>query len=103
VENREALISILRPVFLKRTAADWLSACELAGIPCGPINTLDRVFAEPQVKARKMLIHMEHSTIENLPLIGSPLKFSETPVEYRLPPPMLGEHTDEIGREISKS
>jgi len=73
---------------------------EAADIPCGPINTLDKVFTNPQVAAREMLVTMEHSTIGDLPLIGSPLKFSQTPVEYRLPPPRLGEHTEEILREV---
>jgi crotonobetainyl-CoA:carnitine CoA-transferase CaiB-like acyl-CoA transferase len=100
VENRDALISILKPIFLDRPAGDWLSAFESAGIPCGPINTLEKVFAEPQVKARNMLIEMEHPTIGRLPLVGSPLKFSETPVEYQLPPPRLGEHTAQILQEL---
>ena len=100
VENRQDLISALKLVFLKRRALDWLSALESAGIPCGPINTLDMVFMEPQVKAREMLIAIEHPTIGRLPLAGSPLKFSETPVEYRLPPPRLGQHTDEILTEL---
>jgi formyl-CoA transferase len=100
VEHREALIAYLKPVFLTRTAVDWLSALETAGIPCGPINTLDRAFAEPQVGAREMLIMMEHPVIGQLPLVGSPLKFSDTPVEYKLPPPRLGEHTDEILKEF---
>ena len=102
VEHREALIAYLNPVFLTRTAFDWLSALETAGIPCGPINTLDKVFAEPQVGARGMLIRMEHPVIGQLPLVGSPLKFSDTPVEYNLPPPRLGEHTDEILKEFHK-
>ncbi len=102
VEHREALIAYLNPVFLTRTAIDWLSALETAGIPCGPINTLDKVFAEPQVGAREMLIRMEHPVIGQLPLVGSPLKFSDTPVEYNLPPPRLGEHTDEILKEFYK-
>jgi crotonobetainyl-CoA:carnitine CoA-transferase CaiB-like acyl-CoA transferase len=67
-----------------------------AGIPCGPINTFDKVFSMPQVEAREMLIHMEHEEIGDLRLVGSPLKFSDTPVDYRLPPPRLGEHTEEI-------
>jgi formyl-CoA transferase len=101
VEHREALITSLKPVFLTRTAINWLSTLEAAGIPCGPINTLDKVFTEPQVEARQMLIEMQHPTIGKLPLIGSPLKFSETPIEYRFPPPKLGEHTEQILKEMS--
>jgi crotonobetainyl-CoA:carnitine CoA-transferase CaiB-like acyl-CoA transferase len=102
VENRDALISILKPIFRKRAANNWLSALEAAGIPCGPINTLDKVFDEPQVKERELLIHMEHPSIKNLQLVGSPLKLSDTPVEYRLPPPGLAEHTQQILREIAE-
>jgi crotonobetainyl-CoA:carnitine CoA-transferase CaiB-like acyl-CoA transferase len=102
VENRDALISILNTIFKTRSGNDWLSAFESSGIPCGPINTLDKVFAEPQVEARQMRIEMEHPTIGKFPLVGSPLKFSETPVEYRLPPPGLGEHTEQILSEMAK-
>jgi crotonobetainyl-CoA:carnitine CoA-transferase CaiB-like acyl-CoA transferase len=102
VENRAALLAILKPVFLKRSAGDWLSAFESSGIPSGPINTLDQVFTEPQTAARQMRIEMEHPTIGKLPLVGSPLKFSETPVGYRFPPPKLGEHTERILREAAK-
>jgi glutaryl-CoA transferase len=96
VEHRDELIALLKPIFLEKTASEWLSALERAGIPCGPTNTLDKVFAEPQVEARKMVIHMQHPEIGELRLVGSPLKFSETPVEYKLPPPRLGEHTEEV-------
>jgi formyl-CoA transferase len=100
VKNREELVSILKPVFLTRTAGEWLSLLEAAGIPCGPINTFDKVFSMLQVEAREMLIHMEHPEMEDLKLVGSPLKFSETPVDYKLPPPVLGEHTEEVLREL---
>jgi crotonobetainyl-CoA:carnitine CoA-transferase CaiB-like acyl-CoA transferase len=101
VRNREELIAILNPIFMQKTASEWLLALEAAAIPCGPINTLDKVFAEPQLEARAMLISMEHSQIRGLRLVGSPLKLSDTPVEYKLPPPTLGEHTQEILTELS--
>jgi crotonobetainyl-CoA:carnitine CoA-transferase CaiB-like acyl-CoA transferase len=100
VENRDELLALLKPVFLTRTSGEWLSMLETAGIPCGPINTLDKVFSMPQVKAREMVIHMGHPEIEDLRLVGSPLKFSDTPVDYKLPPPRLGEHTEEILKEL---
>jgi formyl-CoA transferase len=100
VKNREDLIDILKPIFRTRTSAEWLSALEEAGIPCGPINTLDQVFAMPQVETREMLIQMKHSEVGDLRLVGSPLKFSETPVDYKLAPPRLGEHTDEVIMEL---
>ena len=96
VKNRDELIDLLNPTFFEKTAGEWISLLGNAGIPCGPINTLDKVFAEPQVEAREMLLEMDHPTIGKLPLVGSPLKFSDTPVEYKLPPPRLGEHTEDI-------
>jgi crotonobetainyl-CoA:carnitine CoA-transferase CaiB-like acyl-CoA transferase len=102
VKNREELISILKPIFVTRTSNQWLSMLEAAEIPCGPIHTLNEVFSMPQMDAREMLVHMKHAEIGRsaLRLVGSPLKFGETPVEYRLPPPSLGEHTEEILKEL---
>jgi formyl-CoA transferase len=100
VKNRNELISILKPIFLTRTAAEWLLLLEDAGIPCGPINTLDKVFSMPQVEARGMVVPMQHKEIRGLRLVGSPLKFSETPVDYKRPPPKLGEHTEEVLKEL---
>ena len=99
VQNRDALIAILKPVFTTKTVNEWLS---LIGdeFPCGPINNLEQVFSMPQVEAREMLIHMQHPEIGDLRLVGSPLKFSETPVEYKLPPPRLGEHTERVLKEL---
>lgn len=99
VANRDKLIASLKSIFILRTMDEWLSDLEQFEIPCGPINTLGKTFAEPQVAAREMLVTMDHPTIGELPLVGSPLKFSQTPVEYRLSPPRQGEHTDEILRE----
>jgi formyl-CoA transferase len=95
VQNREILIPILAPIFLERSVNDWL---RLIGdqFPCGPINNFEQVFSMPHVKEREMLVEMEHPTIGALPLVGSPLKMGGTPVSYRLPPPLIGEHTKEI-------
>ncbi len=99
VQNRDELIPVLKPVFLTKTVNEWLS---LIGdeFPCGPINNLEQTFSNPQVEAREMLVHMEHEEIGDLRLVGSSLKFSDTPVEYKLPPPRLGEHTEEVLREL---
>ena len=99
VKNRDELISLLRPIFLIKTVKEWLS---LIGddFPCGPINNLEQTFSMPQVEAREMLTHVEHPTIGDLSLVGSPLKFGDTPVGYRLPPPRLGEHTEQVLKEL---
>jgi formyl-CoA transferase len=100
VNNRNELINLLQPIFLEKTAGEWLSLLEAAGIPCGPINTLDKVFVEPQAEVREMLMEMDHPTIGKLSMVGSPLKFSKTPVDYKFPPPRLGEHTEDILKEL---
>ena len=100
VQNREELIGLLKSIFVTRRVREWLSALDEAKIPCGPINTFEQVFSMPQVQEREMLVKMDHPTIGELPLVGSPLKFSDTPVQYRLHPPLMGEHTEEVLREL---
>ncbi|MHB8777325.1 MAG: CaiB/BaiF CoA transferase family protein [Anaerolineales bacterium] len=99
VEHRDVLIELLEPVFETKTVNEWLALME-DEFPCGPINNFEQVFAMPHVKEREMLVKMDHATIGELPLVGSPLKMSATPVEYRLPPPLMGEHTAEVLREL---
>ncbi len=97
VRNRSELIAILEPVMAARSCADWLSELEAHAIPCGPINTLDQVFADPHVLARDMKIAMEHPLAPDpIDLIGSPFKLSDTPVAHRHAPPTLGQHTDAV-------
>jgi formyl-CoA transferase len=100
VENRKELVSFLQGVFLQKTSDEWLKLMGEAEIPSGPINTIDRVLADPQVLAREMVLEMEHPSTGKYKVIGSPMKLSETPVQYRIPPPLLGEHTAEILRDI---
>ncbi|HEY5673955.1 MAG TPA: CaiB/BaiF CoA-transferase family protein [Malonomonas sp.] len=96
VENRKLLIPLIEQSLQQRTSSDWIAQLEAAGVPCGPINTLSEVFSEPQIEARQMRIDLEHSRAGQVPLVGSPMKFSQTPVEYHQAPPALGEHTSEI-------
>ena len=96
VANRDDLIPSLENLFQQRTVAEWLQLCGEADVPAGPVNTLDEVFADPQTRARDMLVEMPHPTANTMRLAGSPLNLSATPVQMRLPPPLLGEHTDEI-------
>ena len=100
VENREALIALLNELFADRDAEDWLRRLETIGIPSAPINTVDRVFADPQVKARQMRLEVEHPTEGMVPLVASPLNIPTAPTEVRYPPPLLGQHTDEILRAL---
>ncbi|MFS8533417.1 CaiB/BaiF CoA transferase family protein, partial [Sphaerobacter thermophilus] len=99
VANRDELIPILQEAFATRDADDWLEELSAAGIPCGPINTVDRVFAHPQIQHRKMVVEVPHPTIGTLRMAGPPYIFSETPATVRSHPPLLGEHTDLVLRE----
>ncbi len=100
VANREAVIDLLKPIFTTKTTAQWISALEAANIPCGPINSIDQVFADPQAIARHLRISMDHTAAGPIDLVASPLRLEKTPPEYRLPPPLLGEHTDEVLRDV---
>ncbi|MDH5343132.1 MAG: CoA transferase [Betaproteobacteria bacterium] len=102
VENRVEITAQLNAVFMQRTTREWVDLLEQAGVPNGPINNLQQVFDEPQVKARGVRIEMEHPTAGKVPLVASPMRFSATPVEYKLPPPTLGQHTEEILRDVLK-
>jgi len=79
-----------------KPVAYWTERLAAAGVPCGPINDICAVFADPQVRHRGMRIEMQHPLAGTMALVGSPLRLSQTPVEYRLPPPLLGQHTDEV-------
>ena len=95
VANRATLVAALASVTCTRSTADWIALLESAGVPCGPINTLADVFADPQVQAREMQISMTHASGAALALVANPIRMSATPVTYRLPPPVLGEHAEE--------
>jgi len=101
VENRAELIPPIREATVRHSIDWWVEALGRAGVPCGPVNTLDRVFADPQVRHRGMRTEMSHpATGEPVPFIASPIRLSETPVDYRQPPPLLGQHTDEVLEEL---
>jgi crotonobetainyl-CoA:carnitine CoA-transferase CaiB-like acyl-CoA transferase len=95
VTNRIELIALMRQVTVTKTTREWIALFETKGVPCGPINNMADVFADEQVIARGTKFTMQHPTGE-IPLVASPIKLSDTPVEYRLPPPQLGQHTDTV-------
>ena len=96
IKHRREIGELLGAHFLTNTAKHWVEAIHAVKVPVGLINNLEQAFEEPQVKARNMLIEMQHPLKDKLKVIGSPIKLSRTPVEYKKAPPMLGEHTDEI-------
>ena len=103
VRHRHMLVPMLEACFLQRDRHAWLSLLEAAGIPCGPVNDLADVFADPQVQARGMVVEAAHPLAGAVPLVGSPIKFSETAVQPPRAPPMLGQHTDSVLREAGFS
>ncbi len=96
VVNRDALIPLIAAETAKRSMDDLILAMEKRGVPCGPINTVDKVFADPHVQARQLRRDVPHSRLGHVPSVASPLRLSDSPVAYDRGPPLLGEHTDEV-------
>jgi formyl-CoA transferase len=110
VENRGVLIAAVSEIFLGRETDAWLKLLNEAEVPCAPVQTVDQVFKAPQVLHREMLVQVEHPTAGTVRMAGIPVKFSATPASVRLPPPLLGQHTEEVlalwlgvdGKEIAE-
>ena len=100
VTNRAEITKLLAAIFNKKTTKDWVRLLDDAGVANGPINTIAEVFEEPQVLARGMQIELAHATAGKVTLVGSPMKFSATPITYETPPPALGQHTQEILEKV---
>jgi len=96
VNNRAEITQLLGDIFIQKTTKEWVQLLDDAGVANGPINTIAEVFEEPQVQARGMQIELPHATAGKVTLVGSPMKFSATPIQYETPPPALGQHTQEI-------
>jgi len=96
VQNRIELIPILQERFQLRTSREWLNLIQTAGIPCGPVNTIDEIFRDPQILARKMVQEIPHPTAGMIKTVGSPLNLSRTPVKINYAPPLLGQDTDDV-------
>ena len=94
--HRTELIPVIQEALKERSSAEWITAFEEAGVPCGPINTIAEVFDNPQVQSRGMRVEVPHTAAGQIPLVGSPMKFSGAPLNDQQPPPRLGEHNDEV-------
>jgi crotonobetainyl-CoA:carnitine CoA-transferase CaiB-like acyl-CoA transferase len=101
VHNRDHLIPFLQDIFAKKSSESWISELSAEGVPCGPINDLDSVFVDPQVKHRALAQSLPHKAAGKVPTVANPIRFSETPAEYRSGPPVLGEHTSEVLKELA--
>ncbi|WP_233889564.1 CaiB/BaiF CoA transferase family protein [Paraburkholderia flagellata] len=96
VAHRATLVPLLRAVTVQRGTDAWVALLEAAGVPCGPINTVDRVFRDPQVVARGLKLELPHPVAGSVPLVANPIRLSATPATYRGAPPLLGEHTHDM-------
>jgi crotonobetainyl-CoA:carnitine CoA-transferase CaiB-like acyl-CoA transferase len=102
VRNREALAARIEAITSLQARSHWLALLEANDIPCGPINDYAQVFADPQVRAREMVVEVDHPTLGRLRALGSPLKMSDTPPDVRRRAPRLGEHTDAVPRTAAR-
>ena len=100
VANRSVLVPLLRQATVFKTTAEWVTQLEAVGVPCGPINDLAQVFADPPVQARGLAMQLPHALAGLVPQVASPIRLSETPVEYRNAPPLLGEHTRQVLEQV---
>jgi len=101
VSNRSALDAWLTPITRSRSVAEWVELLEAAQVPGGPINDIARVFEDPHVIARGMRMDLPHPRYGSVPSVRNPIRYSETPLEFNVPPPMLGEHTNEILQSLN--
>ncbi len=96
VAHREEIVALLEARLVTRTRQEWEALLAPLGVPCGPINRMDEVFADPQVQHLQMVLEAEHPEVGSIRMVRNPVAFSETPVDLRRPPPRLGEHTEEV-------
>jgi len=99
IANRAELIALLERVLARRSTGDWLKQLSERGVPAGPINDIEQVLTNAHAKERALVRHLCNSRGQKVPTVSNPVDFSETPVSYKLAPPLLGEHTDEVLRE----
>lgn len=100
VENRDELVEVLSEIFKTKSRDEWLRMLEEHDVPCAPVYEVSEVLSDPQVMHREMIVEVDHPTIGKLKQLGIPMKFSETPCRIKYPPPLLGQHTEEILKEL---
>jgi len=100
VRHLAELMPIIRDALSTRTSAEWSEQLDAAGIPCGRINTIPDVFADPQIAFREMLVDVPHPVSGTVRMVKNPMRFADAPLEYTTPPPLLGQHTDDVLREL---
>lgn len=100
VKHRALITPLLEEMFVTRTMADWTGRLSGVGVSCGPILSIDQVFEDAQVNAREMILELPYAPAGTLAMVANPLKLSATPLEYRLPPPLLGEHDGEFAQPV---
>ena len=100
VEHRQTLIPLLIPILKERSTNDWLLALETVGVPCGPINTLEQVFADPQVQHRQLEIQLPHPEAGQVRLVSNPIRFDNQALNAQIPPPLLGQDTQQVLTEL---
>jgi crotonobetainyl-CoA:carnitine CoA-transferase CaiB-like acyl-CoA transferase len=100
IANRTPLIEAMAARMREKATSEWIALLEPLGLPCGPINRLDQVYADPQVRHRGLRIEVPHPLSGSVPLVANPIRYSRTPISYDVPPPLLGEHTEEVLRDL---
>ncbi|MCB6184164.1 CoA transferase [Leeia sp. TBRC 13508] len=101
VKNRQILVPMIAEAMKLRNRDEWLQMLEVETIPCGPINSIPQAFEDPHVQYRQIKVNVPHPSAGNVPLVANPIRLSETPIEYNVAPPTLGQHTQEVLSDIA--